>query len=263
VQPSWSTLVPAFEGPTLSPENGARFRAAQHTVPNIVASRGYRSYVVDGFECTLDYFNPGNELDLRYRQVGEEVLVLLLQGSGGLPGSSLRDLRNDLVRADALFEVLRWIDRILAPEWVVGTYSLAAVLLAYRESRIDADIRPWEFFYHLTVLRLPQSLTVEKLRAERPLVVPKVKLLPRTFHLARVDGWLEDRVLLLATAGFWPALGLELPAAAAIFGKTSFQEALSPVRTFHRGPNGEILSHRHRSRMDRSADNGGAGDSRG
>jgi hypothetical protein len=254
-QPAWDTFVPAFEGPVRSPEDGVRFRATWHSVLNIVARRGFRSYLVDGVECTLDYFNPANELRLPYRGAGEQVLAVVMHGNSWPPGSTNRDLQRDLSTADSLFDLFRWMDRILDPEWVVGTYSLAAVLLAYREGRIDPDIRPWEFFYHLTVMPLPELLTVEKLRAELPLTIPGVKLLPRVFRLARVDRWPERRTLVLVTPGFWAVIGGEMAAAAAaLFGRRNFQETIAPVMTFHRGPDGSIESHRHRKRMDRRSD---------
>ena len=252
LQPRWGTMVPAFDGPLKTPEDGVQFRAAWHAVPNLVSKRGYRAYRMDGLACTLDYFNPANELRVPYAGAGELVLALVLHSNRMLSGSDDRDIAHNLHTADELFAALQEIDSILQPEWVVGTYSLASILLAYRDGRMDREIRPWELQFTLSALPIPESLSLTRLRGDLPLVEAGTPLYPRTFRPARVDAWRADRVLFLATPGLSSAIGNELAAAAKIFGRTDSQETVFPVYTFRRGPHGEVLSHRHRSRMDRN-----------
>ena len=256
-QPRWSVLVPAYDGPMKTAEDGARLRASWHNVSNIVASRGYRSHSVDGITYTLDYFNPGNELQLDYRGAGEHVLTLVLQGGETIPpGTGGVDLQRGLNRIDSFFEIVRWVDRILEPLSIVGTNSLGSVLMAYREGRIDPGVRPWEFFYPLAVLPLPENLDLKALGGTLPLVIPGVKLLPRTFTLGRVEGWSGGRVMVLSETGFSMAIGNVLTAVATVFRRVTSYPTLSPVYTFHRGPDGRLAAKRHRGSQVREPQEG-------
>jgi hypothetical protein len=195
----WDKLTLRYTGPLDGGENMRRYVNSLHSVQNIITQRSYTAYTIDGVQYVVDVFNPANELELPYARAGEAVLALLLDNS---------IVRDRLDTVESFYAIVRRFDSILQPEYVRGTYSMAAVAFAYMENRIPVSTRPWELLFPLSVLsreHIPKALDLQSL-------------------FTRVESWAEERVLLQVMKGFDSALWPAYVRAARALNMTAVQE---------------------------------------
>jgi hypothetical protein len=183
-------------------------RASNNCVENIVARRGFGSWLIDGIGYTIDCFNPADELELGYRGAGEPVLALPI-------GGDYQGIRDHLGDKPSFYTIIQGVADIVRPRCVVAASDMSNVTLAIAEGRLSRSFSPWDFLFPVTVRR-------------RDPAWPDLATLRRLFY--RVERWEDDRVLLQVRVGLDEMdIGQDYPAAAEPLGLVATQELIPGI----------------------------------
>lgn len=200
----WTSVVQRPRGPYSTPQQILDLQRTTHSVSNMLRLLPFAAYTIDGLDYVIDVFNPVNELELPYPTAGEPVVAILLRGDNQV-------IQRGLIGRNTFYEVLVDIDRVLAPRFVCGTHSMAAVAFAYKRGALDPITSPWSLLYQLTIL---WDDLIETDRAQ----------LAKHFKVVRP--WPKGRTLFQVQDGLDAELALEYVEAAELLHMTAAQQLI-------------------------------------
>jgi hypothetical protein len=201
----WDTLVPRVVVTRDDPKRIAKLHAAAQSLANILKFRPYQSVEIDGLTCSVEVFNPANELELDGWPSHQVVLALLLSPAGEKGRTPLRELSS----SSSFYDVVRQLDAVLRPERVCGTFSLASMVYALLDGRMASAERFWKILYPLTVVeRSANGPLLDQLRAICRVVIE----------------WPGNRVLVQPREGLDPVMGAEYERAAEALGLKAWSD---------------------------------------
>jgi hypothetical protein len=177
---------------------------SQNDIDNIHLKKAYPVFSISGIKYLIDVFNPRNELGIQYPGAGQPVLALLMKEE------SYGNIFDRLAENAEFYEIVRELSSICEAERIVGmnSGSLATLMRAYYENRIDRTTDPWSFLFPLNVMKLSKPIGDIALKR----------------YFKKIEDWGDGRLLLQVKPGIDFTLNRQNADAAKLLGMVAVQD---------------------------------------